>query len=71
MKHVTKIVSGGRSRSYPHYGCFDVFCTCWEFWINPDPEAAQILAESHKRIANAHDEQLERDGTCIHGGRQG
>lgn len=59
--HKTRIVPGGQSQTYPHIGCFDVFCTCGECWINCDGHAARILADSHERVANAHDPQ-----TCRH-----
>lgn len=71
MVHVTRIVRGGQSSTYPHVGCVDVFCSCGEFWINCQGASAHILAESHERVANAHDARLEREGACIHGGVTG
>jgi hypothetical protein len=63
MQHETKVVVGGKRYT------FDWFCTCGDFGIGYGPEVS-IFAESHERVANAHDERLEKTGQCIHGGLQ-
>lgn len=63
MKHQTKVVDGRQPLMS------DWFCTCGEFGFGY-VGSARVFAESHERVANEHDERLEKTDQCIHGGIQ-